>query len=125
MQTVDPVILACDVIDLCDCCIPLCTSFPQCILKNSQDTVPSAGASKAVLVTLGLFSIVQMERDVQILIPAYDYCIPKRECECNTQNPCDTFQNIDFPVDEFFPPEKSDGGGCCCDKDDKDSDDRK
>ena len=78
-----------------------------------------------MLVTLGLFSIVQMERDVQILIPAYDYCIPKRECECNTQNPCDTFQNIDFPVDEFFPPEKSDGGGCCCDKDDKDSDDRK
>ena len=105
-------------IDLCDCCIPLCTSFPQFILKNTQDTVPSAGAAKAVLVTLGLFSIVQMERDVQILIPAYDYCIPQRECECNTQNPCDTFQGIDFPVDEFFPPERSGSNPCACSTDD-------
>ncbi len=120
VQAVDPVILSCDVVDLCDCCIPLCTSFPQCVLRNSQDTVPSAGAAKAVLVTLGLFSIVQMQRDVQILIPAYDYCIPQRECECNTQNPCDTFQNIDFPVDEFFPPEKENNCGCgCCDKEEK------
>ncbi|MCD7872680.1 MAG: hypothetical protein LUG21_05180 [Clostridiales bacterium] len=116
VQAVDPVILSCDVIDLCDCCIPICTSFPSSILQNSQDTVPSAGASKAVLITLGLFSIVQMERDVQLLIPAYDYCIPQRECDCSTQNPCDTFQGIDFPVDEFFPPERDINGtsGCGC-----------
>ena len=115
VQAVDPVILACNTINLCDCCIPLCTSFPQSVLQGTQDTVPSAGAAKAVLVTLGLFSIVQMERDVQILIPAYDYCIPERECECNTQNPCDTFRGIEFPVDEFFPPEKDDSAACCCD----------
>lgn len=114
IQAVDPVILACNTVNLCDCCIPLCTSFPQSVLQGTQDTVPSAGAAKAVLVTLGLFSIVQMERDVQILIPAYDYCIPERECECNTQNPCDTFQGIEFPVDEFFPPEKDDAPACCC-----------
>lgn len=115
VQAVDPVILACNTINLCDCCIPLCTSFPQSVLQGTQDTVPSAGAAKAVLVTLGLFSIVQMERDVQILIPAYDYCISERECECNTQNPCDTFRGIEFPVDEFFPPEKDDSAACCCD----------
>lgn len=114
VQTVDPVILSCDVIDLCDCCVPLCSSFPQEILSATDDSVPSAGASKAVLVTLGLFSIVQMERDVQILIPAYDYCIPQRECECSTQNPCETFESIDFPVDEFFPPEKESPSPCPC-----------
>ncbi|MCD7723923.1 MAG: hypothetical protein LUH82_08310 [Clostridiales bacterium] len=115
LQAVDPVILSCSIIDACDCGIGVTSSFPQSIIANNTDNVPSAGAVKAVLVTLGLFSIIQMERDVQILIPAYDYCVPERECECSTQNPCDTFSTIDFPVDEFFPPERSErSDGCCC-----------
>lgn len=114
VQAVDPVVLATDVIDACDCCVPICSSFPQSILNNISDSIPSAGSSRAILVTLGLFSIIQLERDVQMLIPAYDYCIPQRECDCNTQNPCDTFQNINFPVDEFFPPEKTGDSPCGC-----------
>lgn len=110
VQAVDPVVLSTDVIDCCDCSVCLNSSLPQSILKSMEDTIPSAGASKAVLVTLGLFSIVQMERDTQILIPAYDYCIPDNECCCNTSNPCETFQGIDFPFDEFFPAKKS---KCC------------
>lgn len=109
VQAVDPVVLSTEVLDSCDCPVPICTSFPQSILNSIEDTMPSCGASKAILVTLGLFSIVQMERDAQILIPAYDYCVPDRECTCNTANPCETFQDIDFPVDEFFPREK-----CSC-----------
>lgn len=113
VQAVDPVILATNVCDCCDCNVCLCTSFPQSILKSVEDTIPSCGASKAVLVTLGLFSIVQMERDAQILIPAYDYCIPDRECNCNTSDPCETFQSIDFPVEEFFPVDKDNCCPCC------------
>lgn len=107
VQAVDPVILSCEVIDACDCPIPVCSSFPKSVIDSVSDCMPSCGSSKAVIVTLGLFSIVQMERDVQLLIPAFDYCIPKRECVCNTQNPCETFKSIDFPVDEFFPAEKN------------------
>lgn len=112
VQAVDPVVLSTDIFDCCDCNVPLCCSFPQSILRNMEDTIPSVGPSKAVLVTLGLFSIVQMERDAQILIPAYDYCIPERECNCNTSNPCETFSGIDFPVEQFFPVERD--GGCHC-----------
>lgn len=112
VQAVDPVILSTDICDCCDCNISICSSFPQSILSSIEDSIPSCGASKAVLVTLGLFSVVQMERDTQMLIPAYDYCIPDRECNCNTSNPCETFQNIDFPVDEFFPADRD--GGCSC-----------
>ncbi len=115
VQAVDPVVLECNVIDVCDCAIPCCTSFPQSILKNISDASVSNNSSKAVIVTLGLFSIVQIERDVQMLIPAYDFCIPDRECNCNTQNPCETFSRIEFPVDEFFPPDREDGPGCGCD----------
>lgn len=109
VQAVDPVVLSTDICDSCDCNISVCSSFPQSIFNSMEDTIPSCGASKAILVTLGLFSIVQMERDAQILIPAYDYCVPDRECNCNTSNPCETFQGIDFPVEQFFPSEKE---GC-------------
>lgn len=117
VQTVDPVVLSVDVVDACECRIPVCSSFPKSVLELASDSMPSCMSSKAVIVTLGLFSIVQMERDVQLLIPAYDYCVPKRECVCNTQNPCDTFKTIDFPIDEFFPPEKSSLSPSPCDCD--------
>lgn len=116
VQAVDPIVLSTDIVDACECSIPICSSFPQSILKNISDTVPSAGSSRAVLVTLGLFSIVQMERDVQVLVPAYAYSLPDRECCCSTQNPCETFQSIDFPIEEFFPPDRNnDDSQCGCD----------
>lgn len=115
VQAVDPVILAMDICDSCDCNVSVCSSFPQSILASMNDEVPSCGASKVILVTLGLFSIVQMERDAQLLIPAYDYCVPDRECNCNTSDPCETFQNIDFPVNEFFPENKEHDCHSCCD----------
>lgn len=108
VQAVDPMVLSCDVIDFCDCTIPPVTSFPQSILSQYPNESIPMSYGKVVLVTLGLFSIVQMERDVQMTVPAYDFCIPDRECNCNTQNPCQTFQGIEFPVDEFFPPDKDD-----------------
>ena len=115
VQAVDPVVLACDVVDTCNCPVPLCTCFPQCIMQSSGEGPIPVASSRAVLVTLGLFSIIQMERDVQMTIPAYDFCIPDRECSCSTQDPCTAFQGIDFPVEQFFPPEKSDDVDCCAD----------
>lgn len=106
VQAVDPVILSTEICDTCDCNVSVCSSLPQSILNSVEDTLPSCGAVKAILVNLGLFSIVQMERDAQMLIPSYDYCVPERECNCNNSTPCDTFQNIDFPVEEFFPSVK-------------------
>lgn len=103
VQAVDPVVLSTDVVDVCDCPYPLYSSFPKSIINNTGDCVPSTSQSKAVLVTLGLFSIIQMERDVQLLIPSYDYCIPENRCMCNTKDPCETFNTISFPMDEFFP----------------------
>lgn len=115
VQAVDPVVLQADVIDACDCCVPTMTSFPQSVLNSVHENAVSSNCSRAVIVSLGLFSIVQLERDVQLLVPAYDFCIPDRECNCTTQNPCQTFQGIEFPVDEFFPPDRE--NGTCCNND--------
>lgn len=67
---------------------------------------------RRVVVTLGLFSIVKLVRFVQLLIPAFDFCVPNKQCIAATEeNPCELFESIEFPVDEFFPPQKFDFPG--------------
>ena len=110
VQTVDPICLDAKLRKAHDCYDPCCkpTRLPKCVCCcfdgdfDCYDDEPQ----KAVTVTLGIFTIVQLERDVQMLIPAYDFCMPSKECSCDTDNPCDAFRKIQFPVDEFFPPKE-------------------
>ena len=61
---------------------------------------------RQLYVTLGQFSIIRLERDTQLLIPAYDYCVPEQSCEgSGEEDPCTMFSKIQFPLDEFFPPD--------------------
>ncbi len=67
---------------------------------------------RIVVVTVGLFSIIKLTRLVQLLIPAFDFCVPNKKCIASTnEDPCELFETIEFPVDEFFPPQKSDFPG--------------
>jgi hypothetical protein len=64
---------------------------------------------KEVLASIGLFSIIKLVRNVQLLIPSFDFCVPNKKCIASTEeNPCEIFETIEFPVDEFFPPQKAD-----------------
>ena len=66
-----------------------------------------------VYITLGQFSIIRLERDSQLLIPVFDYCMPEKECTgCGSDDPCTLFSRISFPVDEFFPPDAIDNCEC-------------
>ena len=64
--------------------------------------------TQQVLVTLGTFSIVQLTRNVQLMIPSYDFCVPRKECAADTSDPCEAFSKIEFPTDSFFPPSTTD-----------------
>ncbi len=57
---------------------------------------------------VAVFTIVQLKRTVQMLIPAFDFCVPDKECVTSTDNPCDMFSKVDFPVEQFFPPNLAD-----------------
>jgi hypothetical protein len=73
-----------------------------------DDSLVFGGDAKRVFVSLGIFSIIKLERKTQLMIPCYDFCVPQKECVGSTDDsPCDLFERIDFPVDEFFPPERS------------------
>ena len=90
-------------------------NFPECVSGcfGGNFVVPECG--RKVLLTLGLFTIVQLERRVQMLIPAYDFCVPGKECVTTTDDPCEVFKHIKFPTNEFFPPrlEQTDDIGIC------------
>ena len=63
-----------------------------------------APETQRVLVTLGTFSIVQLTRNVQLMIPSYDFCVPRKECAADASDPCEAFSKIEFPTNSFFPP---------------------
>lgn len=68
--------------------------------------------SKKVVISFGLFSIIKLVRFVQLLVPAFDFCYPMKECIAATdENPCELFDTISFPFDEFYPPQKFDFPG--------------
>ena len=105
-------------------CLSACLAgeIPQAILDCFGDSLTQGGDVHRLYVTLGQFSIVRLERDTQLLVPVYDYCMPDKECSCGggNEDPCCVFRNIAFPVGEFFPPntvktpENYEDAKCCC-----------
>ena len=93
--------------DECPCEIPVPASIADVV---GGKILPANG--RRFLVTLGLFTIVQLERKVQMLVPAYDFCIPGKECVTTTDDPCEVFKHIKFPTSEFFPPRLDENEGC-------------
>jgi len=61
---------------------------------------------KDVAVTIGLFTIIQLFRIVNLKVESRGFSIP-RECEGHDPtNPCDFFDRLDFPMDIFAPPQR-------------------
>lgn len=107
VEVVDPVVLSTKVLEPCDCHNDTfdLTSLPKCVEGVFDETLSPAENARRVYVSLGLFSLIRLERRVQLLIPSYDFCIPDKECISSTEDsPCDIFEQLEFPVDEFFPP---------------------
>ncbi|MBR5152425.1 MAG: hypothetical protein IKW60_02735 [Clostridia bacterium] len=106
----------------CDCDCGCGTTFanglfPDAISGCFDDDLVVDDCERKVLVTYGLFFLVRLERDSQLLVEAEDFCIPKQECSSATEeSPCSLFNNIRFPIDEFFPPQKKKNDGCGCNK---------
>lgn len=75
---------------------------------NGDECIGGEGLPKrVVVVTIGIFSIIKLARLVQLLIPAFDFCVPHKRCIASTEDdPCELFETIEFPTDEFFPPQK-------------------
>lgn len=78
----------------------------ECCCDNDESDETRQLPLRRVYVTVGIFSIIKLIRYVQLLIPAFDFCYPNKECVSSTdENPCEIFDNIEFPYNEFYPPQ--------------------
>lgn len=110
VNSVDPIILSMRLSDPCEppsCACGDGAEVPAGIAGCFPGELNMGGEGRRVYVTLGQFSIIRLERDSQLLIPAYDYCMPSKECTAGggvQEDPCAIFRQVQFPVEEFFPP---------------------
>lgn len=110
VEAVEPLILGMKLVDVCDCrpCDCACAEVPNAVAACFGEELMTSGDLHRLYVTLGQFSLIRLERDTQLMIPVYDYCMPSKECACDSgacqEDPCDLFRKVQFPVNEFFPP---------------------
>lgn len=107
VQVAEPIGLSARLCEVKNHCKPECR-IPNCICQKYGGEFVCDSGCKTVYATIGLFTIVRIERNVQMLVPSYDFCIPEKECVTTSDNPCELFSKIDFPTNEFFPPNVTD-----------------
>ena len=91
----------------CNCgCGCGCTS-PSNIVNNCECTSPSTlnATPIAVNVTIGLFAVVKLFRLSNIRVENHGFCMPEDCSETSpiSTNPCEFFDELDFPVNLFAP----------------------
>ncbi len=108
VSAVDPICLHCSLVDAEAPGVPELEhrSIPEAIRNAFSEALQLADAPRRWLATIGQFSIIRLERDTQLVVPAYDYCMPEKEGPgVVSDDPCTLFSRIGFPVEEFFPPD--------------------
>ena len=109
VEVLDPMVLSSKVKEVCDCGCKECTALqiPTGIQGMFDDELMLTEEHRRLFVTLGQFSIIRLERDVQLVVPVLDYAIPTKECcdsaGCSAEDPCEMFSRIPFPTTQFTP----------------------
>ncbi len=102
----------CDVVNLptasCQCVDPIALETRICVLPpmppvNGQEPPLSPAPRRTVVLTLGVFSVVELTRPVTMSVAAYPYQVPTKTCSGDTDSPCEVFSRLNFPTEEFVP----------------------
>ena len=127
VETVEPIVLGTKVVD-CSCCSNTCCNecceIPDAVTGciDGELIINSGTTCPKLYISFGIFSVIRIEREAQMLVQATDYSVPDKECTpaTNDDNPCSLFNTMPFPVGQFRttclqaaePPHKSGGCGC-------------
>ena len=106
-QCVDPIVL--------ETRIAMMPMPPMPLMPPQQGMPMPPSPCRTVVLTLGVFSVIELTRPVTMMVAAYPYNVPSKSCSnADTDSPCEIFSRLSFPTNEFLPqlPE-SPGGGCC------------
>lgn len=129
VETVEPIVLGTKIVDTscpCGCRCSECCEIPDavCSCVDGELVTGQNNGSHKLVASFGVFSVIRIEREAQLLIKASDYSVPDKECVAATNNdsPCALFNTMPFPVDEFktvmapsITEHRENGnGGCGC-----------
>ncbi len=79
-------------------------AIPDCVREGFEGTFVDGIGSANVYVTLGVFSVIRMERPVQLVLPACNFCLPEHDSKPGeNDDPCNIFGKMQFPLGEFYP----------------------
>ena len=123
VEAIEPIVLGTKVKEChcpCECC-----ELPENVRCCLDGEIINSSDGPAVYVSLGLFSIIRIQRPAQLLVQATDYCVPDKECvsATNNDNPCELFRTMAFPINRFnagcqtataINTVGNNGGGCGC-----------
>ena len=130
VEVVDPIVLdvsvrECRCQNLFRCCS--CRDVPEQVLGCLSDNFDFNEDGRHLVVSLGFFSVIRIERPAQYLINATEYSVPNKECfstDDASTSPCEVFRNMEFPITEFQPVSLrnienpgSRNSGCSCNRD--------
>ncbi len=111
VEVADPIVLSVKLADRAyaygNCCCS-CGQIPEYICGCVEGALTDSLGNKNLYVTLGIFSIIRMQRPQALMIKACDYCIPEKDADgtlgTDTSSPCEIFKSMSFPTAEFCPP---------------------
>jgi len=112
LETVEPVVLSTKVCQPeCQCCTCNCecVELPETVCGLIDGDLVNSTNGPKLLVSLGIFSVIRIERPAQLLVQGTDYSVPDKECTagCGNESPCELFRNMAFPTARFR-------GNTCC-----------
>lgn len=106
LETVDPIVLDCRIVDRGACRRCTCVDeIPDCVADRFAGALIECPSSPHLAVTLGFFTVVRLERPAQYLVSATEYSVPNKECvQPTSDDPCSVFRRMAFPTEEFRTP---------------------
>lgn len=124
VETVEPVVLGTKVNECgCPCACNEYVDFPENVRCCIDGEIVSNTTGPRIYVSIGVFSVIRLERPAQLLVQATDYSVPDKECPTSrSDTPCALFKSIAFPVSQFngtacqAETVASQRGGCGCGK---------
>ncbi len=113
VETVSPIVLGTKVSE-CGCSpCGECADIPCALQEIIGANLIMNGTAPRLYVSFGIFSVIRLVRDAQMLVQATDYNVPDKECTPATgnDNPCALFRSMAFPISQF-----GDNSSCECDR---------
>lgn len=108
LEVATPICLSVKLVDrTCRCGVCCCSpeQIPESVCNFCGVCPCEEHGLKCLYVSLGLFSMLRMQRPVSLLINAADYCIPDKNSNVLSEtDPCSVFNSMSFPTCEFYPP---------------------